>query len=240
MITSFANIASSNTGTVPRTRPGQVMTAGAWHGAPPPALSVSGPPPQGGPGSDRGEHDGRQGGGLGVQDQQRGRSVSPKRAREDGDEAGNGGNGRYQTVNRKPRKVTYGKSKVTMDGAEAAPIEIFIGNTNPRATPEIITDVMKKCAEDLPEKIALEVVEVKCLNNLEVDPNPRTRCWKITVPYKYKELMVRDELYPTGWSHRQFYSARPNKAKRQKSGSDIDPVARYLPDGATGSGSNST
>ena len=61
---SFANIASSNTGTVPRTRPGQVMTAGAWHGAPPPALSVSGPSPQGGPGSDRGEHDGRQCWGL--------------------------------------------------------------------------------------------------------------------------------------------------------------------------------
>ena len=51
--------------------------------------------------------------------------------------------------------------------------------------------------------------------------------------------MVRDELYPTGWSHRQFYSARPNKAKGQKPGSDSDPVARYLPDDASGSGSNS-
>ena len=80
---------------------------------------------------------------------------------------------------------------------------------------------------------------MKCLNNLEVDPNPRTRCWKITVPYKIKELMVRDELYPTGWSHRQFYPARPNKAKGQKPGSDSDPVARYLPDDASGSGSNS-
>lgn len=53
-----------------------------------------------------------------------------------------------------------GKSKVTVEGAEAAPVDIFIGNTNPKATPDIISKVMKQCALDLPEKIELEVLEV--------------------------------------------------------------------------------
>ena len=68
-----------------------------------------------------------QGGHLGA-GQQRDRSVSPKRRRED-DEHGRGRP--FQTVNRKPRKVIYGKSKITMDGAEAAPIEVFIDNITP-------------------------------------------------------------------------------------------------------------
>ena len=59
-----------------------------------------------------------------------------------------------------------------MAGAEAAPIEIFIGNTNPHATPDIIKEVLVKYAGNLPDKPALNVIEVKCLNNLDIDPNP--------------------------------------------------------------------
>ena len=103
-----------------------------------------------------------------------------------------------------------------MDGAEAAPIDIFVGNTNPMATPEKIAAVMKQCAEQLQDKTELEVLEVKCLTNLELMPNPRTKCWKLTVPYKFKELMAQDELYPAGWSHRPFFPPRQNKAKSQK------------------------
>ena len=80
---------------------------------------------------------------------------------------------------------------MTVEGAEAAPVNFYIGNTNPRATPEIISEVPKKCAQDLPEKVNLEVIEVKCLNNMERDPNPRTKCWRITVPYSFKEFMIR-------------------------------------------------
>ena len=101
-----------------------------------------------------------------------------------------------------------------MEGAEAAP------------TPDIIEKVMKKCAGNLPEKVELTVLEVKCLNNLERDPSPRTRCWKITVPYVHRELMDSDELYPTGWSHRKFFAPRSqqNKAKRHHA----DPVLEHL------------
>ena len=61
---------------------------------------------------------GHRGGGHLGGGQQRGRSVSPKRGRNDDEGADDGP---YQTVPpRKPRKVTYGKSKITMEGAEAA------------------------------------------------------------------------------------------------------------------------
>ena len=86
---------------------------------------------------------------------------------------------------------------------------------------------MKQCALDLPEKIELEVLEVKCLNNLETDANPRTRCWKLTVPYRFRELMARDDLYYCGWSHRQFFPPRQNRAKRHQSDPN-DPVAKHL------------
>ena len=52
----------------------------------------------------------------------------------------------------------------------------------------------------MPEKPELIINEVKFLNNLEVDPNPRTRCWRITVPYAWKDLMDDDNLYPAGSS----------------------------------------
>jgi hypothetical protein len=103
-----------------------------------------------------------------------------------------------------------------MDSAEAAPVDIFVGNTNPKATPEKIAAVMKQCAEQLSEMTELEVLEVKCLTNLDLMPNPRTKCWKLTVPYKFKELMAQDELHPAGWSHRPFFPPKQNKAKWQK------------------------
>ena len=94
-------------------------------------------------------------------------------------------------------------------------MEIFVGNTNPRATEEKIKEVLLLSAAQTPEKPALVINEVKCLNNSEVEPNPRTRCWKISVPYAHKELMNDDNLYPAGWSHRIFY---PAKRKKQQTG----------------------
>ena len=162
------------------------------------------------------------------------RSVSPKRGRDGNEVGGHGeGEGQFHVVPpRKPRKVTYGNSKVTMEGAEAAPIEIYVGITNPKATSEIITKVMKKCAMNLPDRVDLEILEVKCLNRLDIDPNPRTNCWKITVPCRFKELMARDDLYYCGWSHRQFFPPRQNRAKRQQLDPN-DPVAAHLAAGGS-------
>ena len=44
----------------------------------------------------------------------------------------------FQVPKRRARKVNYGKSNVTVAGGEAAPYEVFIGNTNPASTDDII------------------------------------------------------------------------------------------------------
>ena len=128
----------------------------------------------------------------------------------DGERAGGGQeqDGYTPVQPRRPRKTNCGKSTVTLDGVEAAPVDIFVGNTNPRATEDKIKEVLMLSAGQMPEKPTLVINEVKCLNNLEIEPNPRTRCWRITVPYACKDLMLDDNLYPTGWSHRKFFPAK--------------------------------
>ena len=103
------------------------------------------------------------------------------------------------------RKVEVGRSTVDIEeGGEAAPLEYYVGNTTPRATPEIIKAVLQKCAAQLTKD--LQVLEVKCLTNgIE---NPRTKSWKVRVPYKYKELMEKNDLYPEGWTYRKFFAPR--------------------------------
>ena len=101
--------------------------------------------------------------------------------------------------------VAIGKSSVDVDdGGEAAPLEYYLGNTTPRATSEIIKAVLVKCATQL--ETELQVLEVKCLT-AGID-NPRTKSWKVKVPYKYKELMEKSELYPEGWTYRKFFAPR--------------------------------
>ena len=109
---------------------------------------------------------------------------------------------------RQPRKMNYGTNKVDIAGAEAAPIEIFVGNTNPRATDEIVKAVLLKCADNLPEKPELKIIDVKLLTNPERDPHPRFKSWKVTVPYSCKSLMENDAFYPSGWTHRKYFPKR--------------------------------
>ena len=84
-----------------------------------------------------------------------------------------------------------------------------MGNTTTRATKDIIASVLMKCAKGLEPSTLFNVVDVEQLAVHLV--NPRTKCWKVVVPYKYKQLMEKDELYPSGWTHRKFFG--PRKAK---------------------------
>ena len=43
---------------------------------------------------------------------------------------------------------------------------------------------------------------------LTKDVNPRTKCLKVSVPYKYRVLMENNELYPAGWRYRKFFASR--------------------------------
>ena len=150
-------------------------------------------------------------------------SLSEKRKIEDAEQAGgtgaatgDGGDG-YQNQNngnRRNRKVNYGKCNVEVAGGEAAPYEVFVGNTNPGSSPEIIGDVLKKCAEMLPpdQQLSepLQVLQVKCMTRPNESGEPlRTKCWMVQVPNKYREHMLKDDAYPYGWSHRRYFPKGP-------------------------------
>ena len=132
----------------------------------------------------------------------------------------------YQEVQqRRPRKVAYGSSKVNIqEEGEAAPVEYYIGNTNAKATEEVIKRVLIKCAAGLDGAPGLTVLEVKLLTKEE---NPRSKCWKVTVPYKFKEVMEKDDLYHAGWTHRKFFGARNGKGKQKQPRLD-DPIEQDL------------
>ena len=107
---------------------------------------------------------------------------------------------------------------------EAAPVDFFVGNTNPRTTEEKLKEIILMCAtlevEGKPKEVELKLedINVKCLNNIKTDPNPRTKCWQITVPNLWREMMKKDEFYPRGWSHRAFHHNRggPRSGEQNK------------------------
>ena len=117
----------------------------------------------------------------------------------------------FQTARnqRKKKPGQFGTNKVNVTGAEAAPIDIFIGNTRPAATEELIKQALVKCGEiqgEMPAELKEENIVVKLMNNLAEEPNPRTKCWKVAVPYIFREVMAMDSFFPNGWSHRKFHN----------------------------------
>jgi hypothetical protein len=111
------------------------------------------------------------------------------------------------------RKVNYGKAKVETGRSDeaVAPFEIFIANTHPQSTKELIKELLIECAaSDKDRNAALEIIEVKCMTNKERVPNPRTLCWKVTIPHRERLYMLKDESYPEGWAHRRFFPPRQN------------------------------
>ena len=119
--------------------------------------------------------------------------------------------------------MTYGTNTVDVEGAEAAPIDIFVGNTNPRAKEDIIKRVLLKCADNMPEKPKLEILDVKLLTNPERDPNPRFKSWVVRVPYAFKALMEDDSFYPNGWSHRKYFPKRIQQQQDRNKRMHLDP-----------------
>jgi hypothetical protein len=171
---------------------------------------------------------------VGTSGELRGRSPSVKRGYNEVAKDGLENTDRerdFQTVNRgrKPRKMNYGTNKIEEAGAEAAPIDIFVGNTNPKATDDIIKRVLIKCAEKMPEKPKLEILEVKLLTNPVRDPNPRFKSWMVRVPYSFKTLMESDAFYPNGWSHRKYFPKRMEQDRNVRQHLDPhDPVNMEL------------
>ena len=117
----------------------------------------------------------------------------------------------FQPVNnRRRRPVNHGSSRVEVDEAGvAAPIEIYVGNTTPAATEEVVKNVLIKCAKAFNPDTDFSVVEVvRLATHIE---NPRTKCWKVVIPHKFKDIIEKDELYPSGWCHRKFFAPRSSQ-----------------------------
>ena len=116
----------------------------------------------------------------------------------------------------RPRKTAGGSSKVDLEdlGECQASLQYYISNTPGNSTDELIKKVLEKCSAPLlKEQTMLTIHKVECLTKEE---EPRTRCWKVEVPFKFKSLMENDELYPEGWRHRKFFGDRRNNQQKSK------------------------
>ena len=82
-------------------------------------------------------------------------------------------------------------------------LQYFIGNTPGKADEGVIKKVLERCAVPLlqPEEDPLVIEQVQSLTK---EQNPRTRCWRVVVPFKFKALMENCMLYPDGWRYREF------------------------------------
>ena len=83
-------------------------------------------------------------------------------------------------------------------------------------TESIVEAVLAKCAKGLEPTTDFKVVEVVQLAK-QIE-NPRTKCWKVVVPYKFKQMTENDKMYPPGWCHRKFFAPRQstNPAKQAR------------------------
>ena len=118
-----------------------------------------------------------------------------------------------------PRKVQYGTGQVTAGGAsgEAAPYEIWIGNTHPGSTPEIVREVLVECGRRMEGgglEEELTILEVECLTKARDDgKEPHTKQWRVKVPNRFREHMKQPAAYQVGWSSRRFFPARSSRPK---------------------------
>ena len=105
----------------------------------------------------------------------------------------------------------YAKAKIETFKSDriVAPLEVFIANTHPQSTEDIVKNILTECADaDKSRTNKLDILEVKCMTNLERFPHQRTLYWKVVVPHREREYMLKDESYPTGRAHRRFFPPR--------------------------------
>ena len=155
--------------------------------------------------------------GVGTGTRNRSRSASLKRkAEEENSEDGNGW--RFQGRQRQRKPAAAGTSQVQVEGVGEyiAPAEFYIGNTDSRTSEETIKTVLTRCAAAVDGGDALVVEKVELLTK---EKDPRTKCWKVAVPFRFKSIMEKDEVYPAGWKHRAFFGSRNSKDKKPR----LDP-----------------
>jgi hypothetical protein len=156
--------------------------------------------------------------GQGQNGRVRNRSTSPSIKRKASGEDGDG----FKPQGR-PRKTAGGSSKVMLEdlGEYQPSQQFYISNTPGHSSGDLIKKVLEKCSAPLLGGAAiLTVLEVECLTK---EDDPRTKCWKVVVPFKFKSLMDNDELYPEGWRHRKFFGGRKLTDQKKKQPRLEDP-----------------
>ena len=125
-------------------------------------------------------------------------------------------------VKKKGRKTASGARTADFSSigfqVKAGPEDFYIGNTAKETSKEQVENVLKLSAAAL-EKKNFHVLEVELLPC--PDPNPRTQCWKVSVPHEFKELMSMDTMYPPGWKHRKFHGARRAREPKNQTESPV-------------------
>ena len=102
-------------------------------------------------------------------------------------------------------------------------LQYFLGNTPGKASDDVIRKVLVRCAEPL-----MDVIEsVNCLTK---DTEPRTRCWRIVVPPRFKDIMENSLLYPEGWRFREFVGIfrNPSRSAKKARPNENDIVAQVM------------
>ena len=102
------------------------------------------------------------------------------------------------------RPAAAGASKVVVDdvGDLQPSLQYYIGNTPGKANGDIIKKVLERCAVPImQDKGRLVIESIHCLTK---DPDPRTRCWRVVVSHRFKDVMENNLLYPEGWKYREF------------------------------------
>ena len=141
----------------------------------------------------------------GQQGPHRARSRSPQVKRSHDGVSVDGDGYRQQGRPRNQRRpAASGASKVVVEevGDLHPSLQYYIGNTPGRADETIIRKVLARCAAPLLE--SGETLEIEKVQSLTKEQDPRTRCWRVVVPYRFKELMENSQLYPDGWRFREF------------------------------------
>jgi hypothetical protein len=158
---------------------------------------------------------GAMGTGVGTGVRVRTRSTSPSQKRKAEDNQMEDKDGFRKPGRPRQRKTASGTSQVLVEGVGEyiAPVEFYIGNTDSRANEDTIKTVLQRCASAVDGGSGLVVEKVELLTK---EKDPRTKCWKVVVPYRYKSIMEKDEVYPAGWKHMTFFGGRNARDKRPR------------------------
>ena len=143
-----------------------------------------------------------------------------------------------EVTNKKRKKKEVSTGTATLQSIPGVNIPLqasyqhFVGNTPGTMGEDTLKVVFKELAVQIMEEKGLEgSLEIEECNLLTREQNTRTRVWRIVVPYKYKEVMQDDRLYPTGWHHREFEGHyRPPLSAQERAEKDAKRTARQQND----------